>query len=149
MIYEGHVQGGKITYSEFAKPKIISIAKDNIDYNDIIIKEMERVADKPKTIEVILFLLKQSPKLINIIWQLIKINKYIKRYKMAQPKDKKTTVSGIVKAGLAVLAIILNFTGIELPDGASEVLTAFIVSAWALFDLIQAYFTKDKGEEIE
>lgn len=133
---------GKIYKSEFVKPKLFTKEQELIDIKIEIPKNIEN--EKVSVFYIIKFLITQSPKLIRLIYLVVKLLNKLKGTNMK--KDKKTTVSGIVKAVLAVLAIILNFTGIELPEGTSEILTGAIISVWALVDLVQSIFTKDKDE---
>lgn len=128
----------KITESPMHKEPLIFRADEplpnKIDYEP---KDLEsfysyRITPKPSIWDW----LKSIPSFIRIL-----INLFID---VKMKKDMKTTITGIVKAIIAVLGIILGFFGIGLPAGTEEIVLAAAVAIYALVDLIQAIFTKDK-----
>lgn len=78
-----------------------------------------------------------------VIWQTIKTFIRIKELNMSE-STSKTTYSGIVKAIIAGLTAILLFFGIDLPADSANIIGGAILSIWALVELIQGYFSKDK-----
>ena len=125
-------------YSEPLKFRESEPLPNKIDYVE---KDLEsiypyKITSKPSIWDW----LKSIPSFIKIL-----INLFID---VKMKTDMKTTVTGIVKAVIAVLGIILGFFGIGLPEGTDQVVLAAAVAIYALVDLIQAIFTKDKEKPL-
>ena len=91
------------------------------------------------TFEIIGWLLKRSPSIINLIWNFVKLTEEIKMFK----KDPKTTILAILK----IICSILAMFGIIVPEEVSTALVALGTAGYFLFDFIQGLFTKDKEDK--
>jgi len=80
-------------------------------------------------------ILKSPIKTIKAIYYFVTIIKDIK-----MSKDLKTTITAIIKAVLIVLGIF----GINVSPESSQVIMTAILSIYALIEIIQGWFTKDK-----
>lgn len=135
------MQGGKITYSPFYRKKnLVKVEETSLIEIEAVIKDkLNNLTDKNKKSVFLLLidLLKLSPILIKLIYSLTRLFLMFK-------SDKKTSTSGLVKALIAVLAIVLNIFGIEMTDEVQTALNAILASIWVIVDFVQSLMTKDK-----
>lgn len=96
--------------------------------------DLEKREDKTNIFEIIYFLVKQSPKIIKLLYLIVKLIKAL-----AMNNDKKTTVLGQIIVGIIVL--ILALFKIELPQELKENLIILISAIGAVIYGIKAYFT--------
>lgn len=93
---------------------------------------IEQREDKVSTLEIIWFLIKRSPTIINIIYKLIKLSEMTMT-------DPKTTIMSIVQ----VVVLILTFVGIRVDPDQQLLFGTVGVSLYSLIVLIKGWFTKD------
>lgn len=102
------------------------------------------------TLQKILYILKVLPKSIIYLYRLIILLNKIQGIKEMNT-DKKTNIIGLIKIIFGMLALILGYFKISIPEGmldaTIETVTFFVTGAgYLLFSYIQAFFTNKKDK---
>ena len=94
------------------------------------------------------FVIKKLPKIISLIYRILQL---IERFKqMAEKKkDMKTTITGVIKSVLLVLAMVFTLFGIDISPEIQSTILALGLGIYAVIEWIQGLFTKDRDEGAE
>ena len=100
-------------------------------------KDIDFGLDETGTLEKIWFLVKNFPKIINVLYEILKI--YVGVKIMSQ--STLDTIKGIIRA----LAMVVAIFGINIsPENVNTIVTA-VGSVWAVVELIMGYFSGGKN----
>ena len=137
----------KITKSPYVKQDyIIKLKKADIpaqipEYKFKKYWGMINEVEETGTFDQIWFIIKNMPKILKLVYWVVKIKKGIKS--MADKKDFKTTITGIIKA----VTLVLGLLGVSLSPENQEIIITAAVSIYGLIEVIQGWFMKDKDKE--
>jgi hypothetical protein len=96
------------------------------------------VKEQPSIWSIAWFIITNSPKLLVLIYQFLKV--------ITMNEDKKTTVMATAKIVCGIIALGLSIFHIDLSAGMQETLVGLAGSGYLVFSWLQGLFTNKKTE---
>ena len=87
-------------------------------------------------LEKVWFVIKSAPKLISIIYKILKLIQVMK-----MNSDKKTTFIATIKVILGIVVTVLALFGLNIDNRVVEALIAIAASGYFIFSWLQGLFT--------
>ena len=94
---------------------------------------------KPSFLEMAWFVVTNSPSIISLIYQFIRI--------LNMNEDKKTTIMATTKVICGILALALSVFKVELPGGVQEAVIGMAGLGYMVFSWLQGFWTNKKPAE--